>query len=451
MTAGYKPTDDDGLSEAWGEADRAALTPSQEPAVPSDDEARRLIDTLRNDARGGPAATVHDLDAAANWIEAALTAAPTPPAPEVERQQLRNAQAAAVMPLIGPLLDAWDGTDREVMSEAPELSKQLRAINNAMESAEAAAPTPPAKPASATSVEQVVRVPAGCRVVLCDDTQRAITVGPVGSAKARFAEWLQTENLDGLPTVEIASLAFDAGHSFWHETAPPPQAEQHATAPAAMNADLMQEAKTAIELAMDNLRSHGDNCFLHDDGEYDACFCGLDSLSDYLQSTVEAIDGAISAPAAEQPAVPESADSDAPVQLGELAQRNVYDAIRGAYDLGYNDARNARAVPGDSAPGYKGRNVEADHGGALLNTLNQRLRSATAQPAVPEDVAEALRDGLSVCRSVSTCRDRKIVRDGVTLYAQTEEWCRWLEDEVGPKIETALEHIDESRKAGGAA
>lgn len=78
-----------------------------------------------------------------------------------------------------------------------------------------------------------------------------------------------------------------------------------------------------------------------------------------------------------------------PVQLGELAKRNIYDAIRGAYDLGYNDARNARAVPGDSAPGYEGRNVEADHGGALLNSLNQRLRNAPAQPAVPEDVARA--------------------------------------------------------------
>lgn len=79
-----------------------------------------------------------------------------------------------------------------------------------------------------------------------------------------------------------------------------------------------------------------------------------------------------------QPAVPESADSVAPVQLGELAKRNVYDAIRGAYDLGYNDARNARAVPGDSAPDYEGRSVEADHGGALINSLNRRLRSATA-------------------------------------------------------------------------
>jgi hypothetical protein len=67
--------------------------------------------------------------------------------------------------------------------------------------------------------------------------------------------------------------------------------------------------------------------------------------------------------------------------LGALAKRAIFDAIRGAYDLGYNDARNAKAVPGDNAPGYDGRNVEADHGGALLHRLNQLLK---AEPAAQE-------------------------------------------------------------------
>lgn len=69
-----------------------------------------------------------------------------------------------------------------------------------------------------------------------------------------------------------------------------------------------------------------------------------------------------------------------PVTLGPLAKRNIYDAIRGAYDLGYNDARNARTVPGDSAPGYDGRSVEEDHGGALFNLLSKRLTPATPEP-----------------------------------------------------------------------
>jgi hypothetical protein len=68
-----------------------------------------------------------------------------------------------------------------------------------------------------------------------------------------------------------------------------------------------------------------------------------------------------------------------PVAMPAMAKRRVFDAIRGAYDLGYNDARGARAVHGDSAPGYKGRDVEADHGGALISALERY----TAPPASP--------------------------------------------------------------------
>jgi hypothetical protein len=67
-----------------------------------------------------------------------------------------------------------------------------------------------------------------------------------------------------------------------------------------------------------------------------------------------------------------------------MAKRRVFDAIRGAYDLGYNDARGARAVHGDSAPGYKGRDVEADHGGALFSALERYTTPPAAQPAVPD-------------------------------------------------------------------
>ncbi|AVS67888.1 hypothetical protein C8245_21425 [Paracidovorax avenae] len=69
--------------------------------------------------------------------------------------------------------------------------------------------------------------------------------------------------------------------------------------------------------------------------------------------------------------------------LGPLNDRAIMDAIRGSYDLGYNDARTARTVPGDSAPGYKGRDVECDHGGALIHTLSRRLAAPAAQEAEP--------------------------------------------------------------------
>jgi len=50
----------------------------------------------------------------------------------------------------------------------------------------------------------------------------------------------------------------------------------------------------------------------------------------------------------------------------------------------------------------------------------------------------ALEDALSVCQSVHTGRDRRVVRDGCVLYLQTEEWCKWAEEEVAPKLRAAL-------------
>lgn len=45
-----------------------------------------------------------------------------------------------------------------------------------------------------------------------------LVIGPRNSAPQRFKEWFTSENFQGLSTEEIASLAFDAGHAFWHET-----------------------------------------------------------------------------------------------------------------------------------------------------------------------------------------------------------------------------------------
>ncbi|MFZ2299182.1 MAG: hypothetical protein WAV91_13155, partial [Aquabacterium sp.] len=71
------------LQSAIGQAEQAlslggiwqAMSATPEP---SKDEAKRLIDTLRTDASGGRAATVHELDAAADLIEASLFATGEP-------------------------------------------------------------------------------------------------------------------------------------------------------------------------------------------------------------------------------------------------------------------------------------------------------------------------------------------------------------------------------------
>lgn len=46
---------------------------------------------------------------------------------------------------------------------------------------------------------------------------RQIHVGPRNGAPERFIEWFRKQDFSNCTIKEIASLAFDAGHSFWHE------------------------------------------------------------------------------------------------------------------------------------------------------------------------------------------------------------------------------------------
>ncbi|MEL7087637.1 MAG: hypothetical protein AAGL98_04225, partial [Planctomycetota bacterium] len=68
---------------------------------------------------------------------------------------------------------------------------------------------------------------------------------------------------------------------------------------------------------------------------------------------------------------------DEPIaKLNATQLRWLKDGIRNAYDTGYSDARNAHAVPGDNAPGYRGRHVEKESGehyaGAIERAAMQR-------------------------------------------------------------------------------
>ena len=70
--------------------------------------------------------------------------------------------------------------------------------------------------------------------------------------------------------------------------------------------------------------------------------------------------------------------------LGPLNDRAVFDAIRGAYDLGYEDAHKSRSLfPRNIDEGNRGREVEQDHGGALIHTLARRFAAPAAQEAEP--------------------------------------------------------------------
>jgi len=79
----------------------------------------------------------------------------------------------------------------------------------------------------------------------------------------------------------------------------------------------------------------------------------------------------------------------------------------------------------------------------LETSPNTRDKKAAAElrrlHEVNQELVEALELGLSACQSVSLGRDRKIIdADGEISYWQTEEWCKWLDSEVAPKLKAAL-------------
>jgi hypothetical protein len=70
--------------------------------------------------------------------------------------------------------------------------------------------------------------------------------------------------------------------------------------------------------------------------------------------------------------------------------------------------------------------------GTATGSEIHRLREQNAE------LVDLLKEALSVCSSVSISQDRKVVVDGCVSYRQTEEWCKWLEQEVEPKIRAAI-------------
>lgn len=64
----------------------------------------------------------------------------------------------------------------------------------------------------------------------------------------------------------------------------------------------------ALRLALEAARQwignapHGDNCFLHDEGEYNCCFCGKDSIENHIDEVLEQV---LEQPEQEPVALPE--------------------------------------------------------------------------------------------------------------------------------------------------
>ena len=80
--------------------------------------------------------------------------------------------------------------------------------------------------------------------------------------------------------------------------------------------------------------------------------------------------------------------------------------------------------------------VNKNNADSLLVQMAARSASAELRRlhAINAELVEALKESLSVVRSVHTGRDRRVVRDGCVLFMQTDEWCQWLEVELEPKF-----------------
>jgi hypothetical protein len=52
---------------------------------------------------------------------------------------------------------------------------------------------------------------------------------------------------------------------------------------------MIEAMKQALDAAREWIGSapHGDNCFLHDEGEYNRCFCGKDSIENYIDGVLD--------------------------------------------------------------------------------------------------------------------------------------------------------------------
>lgn len=114
----------------------------------------------------------------------------------------------------------------------------------------------------------------------------------------------------------------------------------------------------------------------------------------------------------------------APQTDGEIAIRFVKDAIRSAYDRGYNDARLPLNLPRDNAPGCRGREKSDEIANDVLARL-RRLEAKTPPPPAPRSTASldkatidrvaAALDGADVSFKMNLTR----LVDGVSTYTLT--------------------------------
>lgn len=76
----------------------------------------------------------------------------------------------------------------------------------------------------------------------------------------------------------------------------------------------------------------------------------------------------------------------------------------------------------------RAESIEQVKAAALLRSQHQRI----------QELEKGLQSAISVCNSVSTSIHRRVIRDGCVMYLQTEEWCKWAEEEVQAELRALL-------------
>lgn len=80
-------------------------------------------------------------------------------------------------------------------------------------------------------------------------------------------------------------------------------------------------------------------------------------------------------------------------KLGEIGEQFVKEAIRVAYDQGYNDARTPLNLPRDNAPGYRGREKSEEISTDALARLRRLSPDANSHVTGWQDVSTAPKTG----------------------------------------------------------
>ena len=71
-------------------------------------------------------------------------------------------------------------------------------------------------------------------------------------------------------------------------------------------------------------------------------------------------------------------------------------------------------------------------------TPSELAEELERKDALLREMAAVLRCAAGACNSTLTIPSRSVVIDGCQMYAQTQEWCEWVQDEILETIKDCI-------------